>query len=241
MFWNGKNIVSFNIQVKIINRKTLCVFLYNGEILMITHTRKTLSNGKIIDIFDNIFTSVERSNHITIAQNSSYTLGSTTSDLFQVQSNTFFQSCLLQRENDWKLPEYDAMNFLTSKSFDPIRKFVSGFCDDRSWLLVSSPFSQYFYHTDTSLTDKKSLTLLYYLNHRWDKNWGGETLFENDNGECEVAINYNPGRIVLFDSTLSHRPAAISVTADEFRFTYVIQFKEIEFEDRQNYSNYEKI
>ena len=70
----------------------------------------------------------------------------------------------------------------------------------------------------------KRKTLLYYLNSRWDRNWGGETLFANNNGECELAVEYKPGRVVIFDGSIEHKPSAISMNADEYRFIFVIQF-----------------
>jgi hypothetical protein len=63
------------------------------------------------------------------------------------------------------------------------------------------------------------------VNTRWDRNWGGETLFANDEGECEIAVEYKPGRVVLFDSLIPHKPSPVSMQADEFRFTFVIVMK----------------
>lgn len=187
------------------------------------HYRHFLSNGKTIEVFDQIFTSPERHNHISIAQECSYTLGGSTNDIFENKRNTFFQSCMISDGGNYITDDFERMNFLTSKSFDPIRKYISGYYPDRSWMLSSSPLSKYSYHCDSNAEGEEK-TLLYYVNYTWDKNWGGETLFENDQGECEIAINYKPGRIVIFDGSISHRPASISVSAEEFRFTFVIQF-----------------
>ena len=100
-------------------------------------------------------------------------------------------------------PQNDIDNFKFESDF--ISKKLIGYEIKNCWSLVSSPLSTYYYHTD-SLEDSDEVTVLYYVNTRWDKNWGGETLFSNDLGECEIAVEYKPGRIVIFDSAIEHKP-----------------------------------
>lgn len=51
----------------------------------------------------------------------------------------------------------------------------------------------------------EGVTGLYYANAEWKDDWGGETLFCEDNGEpvCSVAIR--PGRLALFHPDILHR------------------------------------
>jgi Rps23 Pro-64 3,4-dihydroxylase Tpa1-like proline 4-hydroxylase len=183
------------------------------------HKRQTTSDGKIIDIFDNVFTASERSHHITFCQNSKYSLGGKTTIDFAHQKNTFFQSIFSKED-------FNNFKFDSQLSFNPIAEKLKNHyaCDNKCWVTVSSPLSTYYFHTDNPDEYSNSLTLLYYVNSKWDRNWGGETLFANNDGECEIAVEYKPGRIVIFDSTIEHKPSPISMEASEFRFIFVIQF-----------------
>jgi len=172
----------------------------------------TTSSDRIIEIYDDVFPQHLRHYHILFVENSKYQLG-TTSTLIQSQKNkTFFQS---------RYSEEDIENF--NFNHEVFEKKFENYSIGQSWVLASSPLSTYYYHTDRN-NNSNGLTLLYYVNTTWDKEWGGETLFTNDYGECEIAVQFKPGRVVIFDSLIEHKPSAISMSADEFRFIFVIQF-----------------
>ena len=66
-------------------------------------------------------------------------------------------------------------------------------------------------HIDIENSDQNEKTLMVYLNHKWDKEWGGE--FQvlksfSDDSEIDFSIDFKPGRIILFDSDLIHRAKA---------------------------------
>jgi hypothetical protein len=187
-------------------------------------TIKTSSN-KNIEIFDDIFTSSERQYHLAFIQNSSYSLGKNSNDTLWQKNKTFFQS-------PFDRNELDQLALFSSKSFDPIRPYLEDQNSIKhSWALASTPFSTYYYHVDTFTLNANGKTLLYYVNDRWDKNWGGETLFADESGEPEYAVQYKPGRIVIFDNSIEHRPASISMEADEFRFIFVARFLSKDFDE----------
>ena len=176
------------------------------------------SNGKLIEIYDNVFTSSEKSSHIIYAQNAPYILGHPTSGVFWHRSDTFFF-------HGMNSSELDNFGFTRTNFYKNIMlKRYPSYEIERTWILSSSPLSSYYFHVDNPDETLNRKTLLYYLNSRWDRNWGGETLFANNNGECEIAVEYKPGRVVVFDGSIEHKPSAISMKADEFRFIFVIQF-----------------
>ena len=176
------------------------------------------SNGKMVEIYDNIFSSSEKTSHLTYAQNAHYSLGHPSSSVFWHRSNTFFAHIM----NGSELDTFGIKK--TNFYVNILSKRLPGYEIERSWILSSSPLSTYYYHVDNPDEAIKRKTLLYYLNSRWDRNWGGETLFANNNGECELAVEYKPGRVVIFDGSIEHKPSAISMNADEYRFIFVIQF-----------------
>jgi hypothetical protein len=193
----------------------------------IKHTQKILSNNKEIHIFDNIFSPAERLHHIQISQDSDYRLGSNSNHLFRNQSDTFFLSLLYNDGEDLD-GMFDCFGFLKSNNIFNVTKILKNYNLKRSWIIVSSPLTKYYWHVDVSELGINSRTVLYHVNDRWDDEWGGETMFANDNGECEYCVEYKPGRIVVFDGSLSHKPAVISPRAEEFRFMYVMQYKDNE-------------
>lgn len=179
----------------------------------IKHQRRTTSDGKIIDIYDNVFPQNLRHHHLDFAQNSYYKFGIGSTNAQWHRKNSFFQSTFI--DNDLK--NFNIFNPFFEERFKNHEVVTC-------WFLVSSPLSTYYFHPDsTGGLDK--ITFLYYVNTRWDREWGGETLFANDSGECEIAVEYKPGRVVIFDSFIEHKPSAISMAADEFRFTFSMQLR----------------
>jgi Rps23 Pro-64 3,4-dihydroxylase Tpa1-like proline 4-hydroxylase len=176
--------------------------------------KRITSSGRLIEIYDDIFPMSLRQHHMEFVQNSTFRLGSASSGIFWQSENTFFQSVYTQDNfENFRL----CSEFLASR----LRTYEVNRC----WVLSSSPLSTYYFHADNAAENEKAITLLYYVNTRWDRNWGGETLFSNDEGECEIAVEFKPGRVVIFDSLIEHKPSPISMQADEFRFTFVTQFK----------------
>ena len=77
-----------------------------------------------------------------------------------------------------------------------------------------------FLHADTIENNKKSYTILHYVNHTWDINWHGYTLFYDDH--CEEIVHGEvpePGKVVVFDSSIQHSSLAPSTIAEYPRFT----------------------
>lgn len=184
------------------------------------YQKRFTSNGKLIEIYDEVLTSSEKSHHLIYAQGASYVLGYPTSNVFWQKSDTFFIHLMGEEQ-------IDLFNFTETNFYKNILlKRLPSYEIERSWILSSSPLSTYYYHVDNLDENVNRKTLLYYLNGRWDRNWGGETLFANNHGECEIAVEYKPGRVVLFDGSIEHKPSAISMKADEYRFIFVIQYVE---------------
>jgi hypothetical protein len=182
---------------------------------------KTSSN-KSIEIFDDVFTSSEKSYFEYYIQNKPHTLGSTSNTELWQRNKTFFKSNFTESD-------INEFGFLNSNSFIPIEQHVSSekFNVRSCWSIASSPFSTQYYHVDCLSPNANGKTLLYYVNNRWNTNWGGETVFSNDSGESEIIVDYISGRVVIFDSSILHKATPISIEADEFRFIFSIQFIEV--------------
>ena len=71
-------------------------------------------------------------------------------------------------------------------------------------------------HTDGS---QIGLSMLYYPNTDWDIDWGGETLFFNQEKEIAFASLCKPNRAVFFDPRILHTARPPTTLANAFRYT----------------------
>jgi Rps23 Pro-64 3,4-dihydroxylase Tpa1-like proline 4-hydroxylase len=81
---------------------------------------------------------------------------------------------------------------------------------------------QLYVHRDCD-ADEDHTTALLYANAVWQRDWGGETLFFDEDHEAVAAISPRPGRIVLFDGRIPHRAGAPMRDCHESRFTVAVK------------------
>lgn len=179
----------------------------------------SLSCGKKIDVYQNIFTLSEREFFMNFALHSLYRIGKGTGEFNKFRNESFFTSYFSDTDDE----QFQFNNSNTIK--DITNKFLKSI----SWINATHHGSFYSTHTDHSVisTDKaQKITLLYCLNVFWDKEHGGEIMFNNSYGEKEIAVDFIPGQVIKFDSTLGHR-AAFSYGHIEPRYVYVCQYVKV--------------
>lgn len=178
----------------------------------------SLTTGEQIHIFDGVFDPQKvyflhkfvsmshfqfKSTSTSLQEHSAYITPSSTFSAEDVENMDFFDN--------------DNMRYVISRMKSKIL--------NRCWANAILEGSKYFWHVDAMEPhDMGSQTLLYYANSNWDLDWQGETLFMNANGECEIAVSAEPGRLVLFDAKLMHKPVPISTIAPTPRYSVVFQF-----------------
>ena len=59
-------------------------------------------------------------------------------------------------------------------------------------------YSDMAYPHRDSIDGGESVTAILYANHRWDKDWGGETLFYDEFDEAVACVSPKSGRLVIF-------------------------------------------
>lgn len=175
-----------------------------------------LTTGESIHIFDQIFKPHEIHYWHEFAELSKYRIQTSSSGITYQKADIHIQS-------SFDSEDLDKFSMLKSEGFQHIRPLISNRVVERSWLLLSHPVSHYYFHPDNhQYNDGK--TLLYYVNNKWDRDWGGETLFHNTDGELEIAVEFKPGRAIIFDSHLVHRNTPPSIKSNAIRISFVIQF-----------------
>lgn len=92
------------------------------------------------------------------------------------------------------------------------------FSDQRAYVNCSIFGDSYYLHRDCAIEDKH-VTALYYANLEWQPDWGGETIYYNDDDDGEIAITPRPGRLVIARGAILHRGTVPARACYEERYT----------------------
>ena len=173
-----------------------------------------MNTNKLIRIHDNLFTYVERSKFYSVFRKS----------LFQAVGG----------DNDLNL--YPNQQFFSNYTLDDLG--VSGFQDtegykklDKEYNFSSRKIKQIRINLSTAVEkntthiDQAGLTLLYYPCIDWKIDWGGHTIFLNENTDDIIYVSaYKTGRVVVFDGTIPHLLIPPTSLCTINRLSFAIQF-----------------
>lgn len=73
--------------------------------------------------------------------------------------------------------------------------------------------------------DSKNVTVLYYANPAWERDWGGETIFFNDDNDAAMAVSPRPGRVVVSRGAILRRVTGPTRSCYQECFTIVYQLR----------------
>jgi len=90
--------------------------------------------------------------------------------------------------------------------------------DLRAYVNCSVYGDSYYTHRDCA-PERKDVTVLYYANLLWQADWGGETLFYNDENDAVLAVSPRPGRLVVSRGSIQHRATVPTRGCYEERLT----------------------
>lgn len=119
------------------------------------------------------------------------------------------------------------MNIFDGDRLDIIKNYIpqDSFYHWRSYINLGIHSDNHKIHVD-DFNVGDGITILYYINRNWDKDWGGETLFYDDGREDILyASPFVPGRIIIFSSTIPHSAKPQHFGAPPYRFTLASKFK----------------
>ena len=92
------------------------------------------------------------------------------------------------------------------------------FSDQRVYVNCSVYGDSYYMHRDCP-AHELHVTALYYANLEWKPDWGGETIYYNDEEEPEIIVRPRPGRLVIARGAVLHRGNVPTRSCYEQRFT----------------------
>ena len=115
-------------------------------------------------------------------------------------------------------------NFLNLEGTKEILSMLDGYEIIQARVNLSTLHDKNRFHCDAAGSNDVR-TILYYPNMTWNIEWGGYTMFTNQNmSKLEYCSFYIPGRVILFDGTIPHCISAPSPSAPTYRFSFVIQY-----------------
>lgn len=180
-----------------------------------THKIINTKSNKIIHVFDEVFSYQTRTLLHRYMMNSNYQPIGYDNDILEYKSD--ITTISLYSDNDVK-----NMNFYGNLEGQFLSSYLTGYETNSISVNMCTPSDKYRIHMDAA----DGLTLLYYANLKWDIEWGGETLFfDEELNDIEFTSIYKPGRIVLFDSSIPHMARTPTVIAPYYRFTFVHRFQ----------------
>jgi len=99
------------------------------------------------------------------------------------------------------------------------------FCIERVYCNAISYGDMLYAHRDQHDADARDLTALLYVNPEWKREWCGETLFFNEEGDAVHAVSPRPGRLAIFRSSIEHRAGAPSRICNRTRLTLAVKLR----------------
>lgn len=92
------------------------------------------------------------------------------------------------------------------------------FTDQRAYVNSSVFGDGYYTHRDCA-EHEKHVTALYYANMYWQTDWGGETIYFNDEQDAELVVSPKAGRLVVARGAILHRGGIPTRVCHEERYT----------------------
>ena len=77
-------------------------------------------------------------------------------------------------------------------------------------------------HVDLS-NNSNGVTILIYPNIEWDDVWAGDIKFYSEDSPFHKAVDFKPGRVIVFDSSIKHKVMPLSNLAQMDRFSFAIK------------------
>ena len=195
-----------------------------------TSSKITLS-GKEIEVFDDIFSGAELLKFHTYAQNCFYKVERSSTGLIEDRSLATLKSSL-------SFKDALALGLISSPNFKPLVELAKQkeVRLARSYINICTSDDLFPYHTDSNF--ESDLTMLYFMNTKWEPMWEGETHFASENmRDIRHSCSFISGRLAVFNPTIPHKSSQPSRAAQGFRYTYALKFISLH-ENNENLANW---
>jgi Rps23 Pro-64 3,4-dihydroxylase Tpa1-like proline 4-hydroxylase len=100
------------------------------------------------------------------------------------------------------------------------------FTDQRAYVNCSVYGDAYYIHRDCAAYERH-VTALYYANLEWQPDWGGETIYYNDDEDGELVVTPRSGRLVIARGAVLHRGNVPTRNCFEERYTLAYKLNSV--------------
>jgi len=168
--------------------------------------------GKVLEVYDNLFTYHEMRHYSQFFPNSAFRVSGGDNIALNGRQEQIYAR--------YEPTEIEKLGFSTHPKIKEIsikhnlinRDIFQMRCN------LTTNSEKNFIHTDSY-----GITLLYYANLEWKLEWGGHTLFMDDNlSEAKYVCLYKPGRLVVFDGSIPHMIMSPTNLCPVNRFSFAI-------------------
>lgn len=117
--------------------------------------------------------------------------------------------------------------------FQPTLAAAAGFCAPGEQLRAYRTYCNYasygdmlYTHTDC-LPGAGEVTALWFIVPQWDPEWGGETVFFDSSMDAVGIVSPRPGRLVLFDGSITHAGRPPNRNCYAPRYTFALKLEKV--------------
>ncbi|KXH83270.1 FlmC family 2OG-Fe(II) oxygenase [Chryseobacterium kwangjuense] len=177
--------------------------------------RQEVIDSKNVYIIDDILTENEVNSFHKFASSLSY---ARTEKSIQVDQ---FPKYVVNFEPE----KFENTTFLGKKSKELLEQFVEdseNYKVFRAYINLSLYGDVEFPHRDCP-QGRGDITILYYVNEYWEKNYEGETIFYSE-GDSQFCVLPKPGRFIVFNGDVEHKGGLPSRICKIPRYTLAIKY-----------------
>jgi hypothetical protein len=171
-------------------------------------------NGKLIKIYNDVFSYQECANFFKFMRNSFYQTNGG-DDSYYGRNQIYSNYSLIDVEN-LGITQTEGYKKIAEDFKFHKREFK------RSRVNFSYPLEDNNVHVDGF-----GITVLYYANMEWELTWGGHTLFLNEKLDTPEYLSlFKPNKVVVFDGSIPHLIINPSGFCPVHRYSFVLQFSD---------------
>lgn len=173
-----------------------------------------LSDGKVLTIYDDVYSFDDQVTFLTFFRHSLYKIDGSDHGVHDLNEQVY---------SLFSVQDVTNLGVINNGNFKKISDDFNLSNREIKQLRVNfgNPMDKNRIHTD-----QHGLTVLYYANLEWDIEWGGHTLFLDPTGkESEYLCLYKPSRVIVFDGTIPHLILNPTRVCPHNRYSFVMQFR----------------
>ena len=182
------------------------------------HINKMKKDNKEIYIYDNVFPTHHTQKFYNFISTSYFTISFNDSECKDYPHPKLFGASYSKTD----IENIEILKLLPKNIKDKFNMTI----DTNNRCLVNAVTSNGIYSPHDDAGNDAKWSMIYYANLKWDLEWGGDTLFLNDDRtSIYTTVQCVPNRVVVFDASIPHLIRPSTQSAPPYRFSINMTFK----------------